>query len=152
MTVAEVQDAAGRHLAALADGLSRRSVARIDAARFELREVRASLDALDVAAEARGSGAGLAAGKLARLTWERDMRHALVRADGAADAVREALVIEARGRRRLRHVIRHGDTLHSLAVRYLGAWSEWTRIAAHNGIGPADELVAGAVLEIPDRG
>lgn len=47
------------------------------------------------------------------------------------------------------HVVVAGDTLWNLAVAYYGNGSEWTRIAAANGIRDARHLTVGQRLVIP---
>jgi flagellum-specific peptidoglycan hydrolase FlgJ len=50
------------------------------------------------------------------------------------------------------HTIKQGDTLWSLAVRYLGDGNRWIEIQALNGGIDPKRLRIGAVLKIPERG
>jgi nucleoid-associated protein YgaU len=43
-----------------------------------------------------------------------------------------------------------GDTLQSLAAKYLGGWQEWPRLAAANGL-PAGPVAVGTTLILPQR-
>ncbi len=48
------------------------------------------------------------------------------------------------------HVVRAGDTLHSIATAYYGRPGLWRGLAAFNGIDDPSRLGAGAVVAIPD--
>lgn len=50
------------------------------------------------------------------------------------------------------HQVRPGDTLSSIAERYLGAASKWKVVAEANGIADPRALKVGAVLKIPGGG
>lgn len=88
--------------------------------------------------------------RVAVLTWERGLRKALVALIGQAGRLDTALDELLSGSQRRTHVVRSGDSLQSLAGRYLGSWEEWRRIAELNGLAPG-ALEAGQVLFLPDK-
>jgi len=47
------------------------------------------------------------------------------------------------------HVVQHGETLWSLAVKYYSDGQQWTRIAQANNITDPAKLRVGQVLKIP---
>ncbi len=151
-TIADVQAAVATQMDVLDSALDQQSVALVDGVRNGVKDIRTALDGMDVTADAGGFGSMLASRKIDRLLWERDTRLALVSIYESTANVREALVSLSRGRRRQTHTVRRGETLHTLAAKYLGSWSEWTRIADLNDIVPGSVLEPGTVIEIPERG
>lgn len=82
--------------------------------------------------------------------WQLAVRHGLgmlAARSRDAQAAAESLVsgVDART-----HVVRSGETLQAIALRYLGDWREWTRIATLNDLAPG-QPASGTVLTIPPR-
>jgi nucleoid-associated protein YgaU len=115
--------------------------------RGDIAEVRAELDALDVRDFiVHETGERV----IALWTWERTVRHHLVRLDETLRRSVDTAETVALGIRRRTHVVRAGETLQAIAGRLLGDWREWTRIAEANGL-THGAVAAGTVLDIPDR-
>ncbi|WP_298516643.1 LysM peptidoglycan-binding domain-containing protein [uncultured Nocardioides sp.] len=110
-------------------------------------EIRHGLDAGDVT---RWQLTDRADDTIALWTWERTVRKQLVRFQGQVRKVDEVALQLSTGRRQQTHMVRSGETLQALAARYLGAWTEWPRIAEANGLAPG-QPASGTVLVIPDR-
>lgn len=154
--VVAVTDAVSAGLATVVDALAagaettaqiRTTVATLTGAAADVRAIRADLDTLDVEAEQLYDDAAVT---LALWTWERGVRWSLTSLDAS---IRTTLPIAdelLRGRSELQHVVRAGETLQSIAARYLGDWREWPRLAAHNSVDPAG-VATGTVLLIPSR-
>lgn len=110
-------------------------------------EIRRQLDAGDVT---RWQLTDRADDTIHLWTWERTVRRTLVKIQGQIRRVDELAEQLAKGRQQRMHVVRSGDTLQSIAAHYLGAWSEWPRIAEANSLTPGQPS-SGTVLVIPDR-
>jgi len=74
------------------------------------------------------------------------------------DAVRLAIELDAllgallRSRtRRLTHIVRSGDTLQGIALRWLGTHERWVEIADANGLDYGAALTSGAEIVIPGQ-
>lgn len=113
----------------------------------DVRQLRKVLDVEDVeASDLLDSGENT----LALWTWERALRYALVRASGVLTRLERALASLTDGDGRLVHVVRAGETLQTIAARYLGGWEEWWRLVAANGLA-SGVVEAGQVLVIPEK-
>lgn len=110
-----------------------------------IRAIRGGLDLTDVEGLQTYDDAAVT---LALWTWERAVRRSLTRLESQlAGAL--AVAVELRSGRALTvYTTRPGDTLQSVAARFLGGWQEWTRIAAANGLAPSP-VAAGTPLVIP---
>lgn len=125
-----------QHLLATATGL-----------REDLRLLRVELDAEDVEASDLLDDAQ---NTLSLWTWERFLRYALVQASGVLTRLEKALASLADGDGRLVHVVRSGETLQTIAARYLGGWGEWWRLVAANNLSTA-VVEVGTKLVIPEK-
>lgn len=47
------------------------------------------------------------------------------------------------------HTVKYGDTLSSIAAKYLGSWSRYSEIAELNGIRDPNNVPVGTVLKLP---
>lgn len=154
--VTEITDAVGDSLAGLLVALQtgrattagvRTSIATMTAAAADLRAVRTTLDATDVEAEQVYDDAAVT---LALWGWERGLRWSLASLDARITtglAVGRELLS---GRGETLHTVRLGETMQSIAARYLGDWRQWTTIAAVNGL-DSSPVTVGTVLTIPQR-
>lgn len=115
--------------------------------RADLAEIRTMLDATDVLDfQLYDDGAVT----IQLWAWERALRHALIAlapAVRSAEAVAEQLV---EGSTRDVYTTRSGDTLQTVAAKFLGDWKEWPRIAAANGLA-GGAVPSGTRLTIPPR-
>lgn len=115
--------------------------------RADIAAIRVDLDALDVTDHQLYDDAAVT---LTLWKWERLTRHQLAT---LLPAVRTAETIATRlvaGSARQVVTARDGDTLQSLAARYLGSWQEWPRLAEVNGLTPGP-LTPGAQIAIPAK-
>lgn len=150
--VTAVDDELAALLAALQSGQAttaeiRTGIATLTAAAASIRSIRVTLDVTDVEAEQVYSDAAVT---LALWDWERSTRWALA---GLDRRIRDALGVAVEllaGRGQTMHTLRLGETIQSVAARYLGDWREWTKIAAVNGLDASPPTV-GTVLVIPQR-
>lgn len=126
----------------------RRALAVLTNAAEDIRAVRIDLDAY-VATDQQLYPDG--AITLALWQWACATRQTLTGLDGGIrkgiDIANELLL----GRAQTRYAVRSGDTLQSIAARYLGSWQDWMRLVDANGLDPGATLAAGTVLTIPQR-
>ena len=115
--------------------------------RADIDAIRADLDATDVEDFLLYDDGAV----LIRLwAWERAVRNALI---VLAPKVRAAETVAVRlvaGSTREVYVSKSGDTLQSIAAKFLGNWREWPKIADANGI-TAGALASGTRLVIPPK-
>lgn len=83
--------------------------------------------------------------------WERETRNSLVKSAGTvvrmvatSAKIAKGLPSDVR-----RHTVKSGETPMSIARAVMGDWRQWSALLAANGLDPADELVVGARLVIP---
>jgi nucleoid-associated protein YgaU len=82
--------------------------------------------------------------------WERELRRRVQAVLRDAQDLLSIIGDLLDGVQVVRHRVRDGDTLQSIATRYLGSWQEWPRIASANGLEPG-QPAAGTLLTIPTR-
>lgn len=112
-----------------------------------IREIRSDLDSTDVETLQRYEDAAVT---LTLWKWERENRRQMTLMEGSTQA---ALVVATElrtGRGLGYYTTRAGDTLQSVAAKFLGGWQEWPRLARANGV-KAGPVSAGTVLVIPQR-
>jgi len=125
----------------------RRTSAVLTQAAADIRAIRVDLDDYHPVREQVYDDAAIT---LALWTWERAQRWNLATLDANIRDGRAVVTELLQGRGLTLHPVRLGETLQSIAARYLGSWQEWRRIADANGIG-AGPLTPGTVLTIPSR-
>lgn len=112
-----------------------------------IRTIRATLDGCDVTLSQVYDDAAVT---LLLWQWERGVRASLSDVEHAIQAGQAAVGELLGGIKQTLHTVRTGETLQSIAATYLGAWSEWPRISAANGL-RAGPVAVGTVLVIPQR-
>lgn len=115
--------------------------------RADLRAIRSDLDASDVASFQHRARADRS---IALWAWERSTRRTLLRVEDQLRRAEDLADLVALGVRRVVYVVRHGDTLQSIAAKHLGDWREYPRIVEANGLTPG-ALTPGTVLTIPEK-
>lgn len=123
------------------------TASKLTTAAVNIRAIRASLDATDVAALQVYDDAAVT---LALWGWERDVRRSLSRMEAS---IQDALVVATAlrtGPGQRYYTTRANDTLQSIAARFLGGWQEWPRIAAANGL-KAGPVAENTTLIIPQK-
>ena len=115
--------------------------------REDLRLIRKELDATNVEdSDLLGDGENT----LALWTWERALRYAMVRASGVLTRLEKVLASLTDGDGRQVHVVRSGETLQTIAARYLGGWEEWWRLVQANALS-SSVVTVGQKLIIPEK-
>lgn len=113
----------------------------------DIEDIRSSLDpknVTDYVIAERGDA------YLAVWEWEKQTRFALsVVARKLIDAKNAASELKT-GKASLLYVTKRGDTLQSIAAKFLGSWQSWSIIADANGIEPGI-IEPGTTLIIPEK-
>lgn len=112
-----------------------------------IREIRADLDSTDVEALQKYEDAAVT---VQLWKWERSNRRAMTLVEGQAQAALAVATELRTGRGLGYYTTRPGDTLQSVAAKFLGGWQEWPRLARANGV-KAGPVSAGTVLVIPQK-
>ena len=122
--------------------------AALEDARDDLRDLRDVLGGVDVADHQIGTDAG---DRLRLWDWQLDNLNQLRGIAGQALDAQTLIGELSSGRQPTTHEVRAGETLQSIAQQRLGDWQEWTRLLEPNALDPAQPLLAGTVLVIPER-
>lgn len=83
-------------------------------------------------------------------TSERGLRLGLVKASANLASLEKGLKALVEGDGAQVYVVRTGDTLQTIAARYLGGWQEWWRLVAANALSSAT-VAPGQRLIIPEK-
>lgn len=82
--------------------------------------------------------------------WERQTRYALAKVARQMIDARDAAQELKTGKTKMLYITKHGDTLQSIAAKFLGNWQEWPKIAQANKIEPGI-IASGTTLIIPEK-
>lgn len=82
--------------------------------------------------------------------WEKQTRYALAKVARQMIDARDASQELKSGKTKMLYITKHGDTLQSIAAKFLGSWQEWPKIAQANKIEPGI-ITSGTTLIIPEK-
>jgi nucleoid-associated protein YgaU len=149
---AAVSDGLASVVAALSTGTQttadiRRTSAVFTDAAAQVRTIRRDLDGYDPVARRLYPDAALT---LTLWQWERAQRWGLAGLDANIRDGRSIAMELLQGRGLTLHAVRAGETLQSIAAKFLGDWREWPRIAEANGLA-VGASIASLNLIIPTK-